>query len=116
MRNRQQVPFSRLLLVDDDPSIRLSMASSLDEIGYSVRLAENGFSGLYEIGREVPDIVLSDLHMPRMSGFEFLQIVRRRFPAIHLIAMSGAFSGDEVPSGVPADAFYRKGSCMRCLL
>jgi hypothetical protein len=51
-----------------------------------------------------------------MSGFELLSVVRRRFPAILAIAMSGAFSGNEVPSGVAADAFYQKGSSMGALL
>jgi hypothetical protein len=48
--------------------------------------------------------------MPGMSGFELLSVVRRRFPAIWTIAMSGSFSGDSVPPGVAADAFYEKGS------
>ena len=43
-------------------------------------------------------------------------MVRFRFPAILVIAMSGAFSGNEVPSGVPADAFYQKGSSPTALL
>lgn len=54
--------------------------------------------------------------MPGMSGFELLSIVRRRFPQIQVIAMSGAFSGHEVPSGVAADAFFDKGSSIPCLL
>ena len=54
--------------------------------------------------------------MPDMSGFELLSVVRRRFPAILVIAMSGSFSGNEVPSGVPADAFYQKGSSLGALL
>jgi len=58
---------------------------------------------------EAPDILLSDLNMPGMSGFELLSVVRRRFPAVLVIAMSGAFSGDQVPCGVTADAFYPKG-------
>jgi hypothetical protein len=54
--------------------------------------------------------VISDLNMPQMSGFEFLSVVRRRFPEISVIAMSGAYeSGDDVPGGVIADAFYAKG-------
>lgn len=116
MQNGQQGGLPRLLIVDDDPSIRFSMVAVLDEIGFSVRSADNGFAALAEIGREAPDIVLSDLNMPGMSGFEFLGVVRKHFPSIHLIAMSGSFSGDEVPSGVTADAFYPKGSSMRCLL
>ena len=116
MRNGQQVELPRLLIVEDDPSVRSSMLAVLEEIGFSVRSADNGFSALAEIGGEAPDIVISDLNMPRMSGFEFLRVVRRHFPSIHLIAMSGAFSGDEVPSGLTADAFYPKGSGVRCLL
>lgn len=106
----------RLLIVDDEPSIRESLSSVLAEIGHPVRTAEDGFSALIEIRKEIPDTILSDLNMPRMSGFEFLSVVRRRFPAIPVIAMSGAFSGDEVPSGVSADAFYQKGSGVRSLL
>jgi len=106
----------RLLIVDDDSSIRESLSLVLTEIGYSVRAAEDGFSALHEIRKETPDIILSDLNMPGMSGFEFLSMVRCRFPAIRVIAMSGAFSGDEVPSGVVADAFYQKGSSLGALL
>src|SRR5512140_1278402 len=98
MRNHQQGPFPRLLLVDDDPSICFSMGAVLDEIGFSVRSADSGLSALVEIEREIPDILLSDLDMPRMSGFELLPVVRRHFPSTHLIAMSGAFCGDEVPN------------------
>jgi len=107
---------ARLLIVDDEPSIRTSMSFVLTEIGYGVRTAEGGFAALHELRQEVPDILISDLNMPGMSGFELLSVVRRRFPAIHTIAMSGAFQGDEVPSGVAADAFYQKGSSIGSLL
>jgi CheY-like chemotaxis protein len=107
---------TRLLIVDDEPSIRTSLSSVLTELGYCVRTAEDGFSALAEIRKEIPDILLSDLNMPRMSGFELLSVVRRRFPSIRSIAMSGAFTGHEVPSGVAADGFYQKGSSMSSLL
>jgi CheY-like chemotaxis protein len=107
---------TRLLIVDDEASIRASLSSVLTELGYCVRTAEDGFSALAEIRKEIPDILLSDLNMPRMSGFELLSVVRRRFPTIRAIAMSGAFSGNEVPSGVAADGFYQKGSSMSSLL
>jgi len=107
---------AKILIVDDEPSIRTTMSHVLNEIGYSVRTADNGFDALREMRQGVPDIVLSDLNMPGMSGFELLSVVRRRFPAVHAIAMSGAFQGDEVPSGVAADAFYQKGSSIGSLL
>lgn len=105
-----------ILIADDDSIIRTALSGMLAEIGYQVRTAVDGFSALSEIRREIPDILLSDLHMPRMSGFELLRVVRQRFPAIQVIAMSGSFSGSEVPSGVPADAFFQKGSSMVALL
>jgi CheY-like chemotaxis protein len=92
------------------------MSLLLAEIGYGVRSAHDGFSALAELRNEIPDVLLSDLNMPGMSGFELLSVVRRRFPSIQTIAMSGAFSGDEVPSGVAADAFYQKGSSLGSLL
>lgn len=107
---------TRLLIVDDEASIRTAMSVALREIGYRTRSAEDGFTALREIRQQMPDILLSDLNMPGMSGFELLSVVRRRFPAVHAIAMSGAFSGSEVPSGVAADAFFQKGSSMGALL
>lgn len=106
----------RLLIVDDEPSIRMSMTHLFTELGYSVRSAEDGFSALRQIRQQQPEILLSDLNMPGMSGFELLSAVRRQFPAIHTVAMSGAFSGIEIPPGVEADAFYEKGSGMGTLL
>ncbi len=105
-----------LLIVDDERSIRMLLSGILTEIGYRVRTAEDGFSALVEIAKEPPDILLSDLNMPGMSGFELLAVVRRQFPAIQTIAMSGGFSGNEVPSGVAADAFYEKASSVPALL
>jgi len=99
----------KLLIVDDDASVRESLAELFTEFGLSVRSAEDGPSALLEIRREVPDIILSDLNMPRMSGFEFLSVVSRWFPTIQVIAMSGAFSSDDIPPGIAADAFYEKG-------
>src|ERR1700721_2828454 len=95
-----------VLIVDDEPSIRMSLSCVLAEIGYHVRTAEDGLSALAEMRTEVPDILLSDLNMPGMSGFELFSCVRLRFPEMKTIAMSGAFCGNEVPSGVAADGFY----------
>ena len=116
MQNEQQYPPAKLLIVDDDPSIRILLSEVLTEIGFSVRSAEDGFSALAGIRKDIPEILLSDLNMLDMSGFELLSVVHRRFPSISVIAMSAAFSGDEVPSGVAADAFYQKGCGVRSLL
>ncbi len=105
-----------VLVVDDKDCIRTSMSLVFEELGYSVRSAEDGRSALREIRRENPDILLSDIAMPGMSGFELLINVRRLFPAIQVIASSGSFAGNEVPDGVLADAFYPKGGSVSALL
>ena len=62
-----------------------------------------------KLKQSLPDVVISDLRMPNMSGFEFLSVVRRRFPQIAVIAISGEFAGIDVPESVLADAFFEKG-------
>jgi len=99
-----------ILVVDDDAAVRDTLVLLLKSSGYDVSIAINGFDALLQLKRTLPSIVLSDLNMPQMSGFELLSVVRRRFPQISVIAMSGAYhSGDSVPGGVIADAFYAKG-------
>jgi|SRR5579863_10048410 len=99
-----------ILVVDDDNAIRESIGMVLRAAGYEVSNALHGFDALLQLKRKLPAVVVSDLNMPQMSGFEFLSVVRRRFPQISVIAMSGAYhSGDAVLGSVIADAFYSKG-------
>jgi CheY-like chemotaxis protein len=100
---------AKLLIVDDEPSTRTLLGQIFRGMGHPVRVAEDGFAALEEIRTERPDILVSDLNMPRMSGFELLSVIRRKLPDIFVIATSGAFSGNEVPHGIAADAFYEKG-------
>ena len=102
-------PKHRILVVDDEPSVRESLVGFLNDAGYDVSTAEHGFDALLQLRSATPDVIISDLNMPQMSGFEFLSVVRRRFPEILVVAVSGAYeSGDCVPGGVIADAFYAK--------
>jgi len=98
-----------IVIVDDNPVLLSVLSEIFQECGHTVRVAPDGFAALAEIRNRVPDILLSDLSMPRMSGFELLYVVRRRFPSIRVIAMSGAYSGGLTPPGIAADAFYPKG-------
>jgi CheY-like chemotaxis protein len=100
----------KVLVVDDDAAVRNSIVLILRASGYDMSVATDGFDALLQLKKSLPAIVISDLNMPEMSGFEFLSVVRRRFPHISVIAMSGAYpSGDAVPGGVIADAFHSKG-------
>lgn len=98
----------RLLIVDDGLPIRMSLLSMFTALHYAVRSAPDGFTALAEIRNEIPDLILSELNMPGMSGYELLSIVRRHFPSIRVIAMSRAFSDESVSPGVAADGLYPK--------
>jgi PAS domain S-box-containing protein len=67
-----------VLLVDDDPTVRFLAMQTLEADGFQVVAAENGAAALQEFQRVVPDIVLSDVEMPEMDGFEFCEAVRGR--------------------------------------
>jgi CheY-like chemotaxis protein len=105
----------KLLIVDDDASIRMSLSHIFTSRGYNVRSVEDGSAALADMRAEIPDIVLSDLFMPGMSGFELLSLIRLHFPAIPVIAMSSAFSGGNVPPHVAADGFYEKATSLGSL-
>lgn len=100
----------RLLVVDDESSLRDVLSAILEARGYEVAVAEDGFDALEKLEESVPDVIISDLRMPRMSGLQFLAIVRQRFPHVSVIATSGEFCAAELPTEVLADAYLEKGA------
>jgi len=105
-----------ILIVDDSLAIRTSMSIVFKEMGHRVRIAEDGFAALRQVRQDITDILITDLNMPGMSGFELLYVFRQRFPAIQTIAMSGSSSRGEVFPGVVADAFFQKGQGIEGLM
>lgn len=107
---------ANILIAEDDPLIASSLKMIFVTLGYQIRTAPNGLSAIAAFRSKIPDILISDLNMPDMSGYELLSIVTRRFPAIRTIAMSGAFGGTQIPEGVAADSYYQKGCGVPALL
>ncbi|HEY1939099.1 MAG TPA: response regulator [Candidatus Angelobacter sp.] len=99
----------RVLFVDDEPAVRITGAAVLEAAGYEVLTAEDGLQALHALDEALPDLIISDLRMPKMSGFELLAVVRNRFPQIPTIALSGEYVTDNVPDGLLADTFFQKG-------
>lgn len=99
-----------IVVVDDNQVLLSVIAEIFKDCGYAVRTATDGFAALKEIRRRAPNVLLSDLNMPRMSGFELMSVVRRRFPEIAVIAMSGEYPSVNVLPGIAADAFFAKGA------
>jgi CheY-like chemotaxis protein len=96
-------------VVEDDPLVLQTTAAIVRSFGFSVRTAEDGFDALKFLRQVLPDIILTDLRMPGMSGFELLSIVRRRFPHIPAIAISGEYILANMPLGLLVDHFFQKG-------
>ncbi len=103
-------PFKgRVLIVDDEPLILETTSAIVRSFGFSVRSAPDGFAALKILREVLPDLIIADLRMPSMSGFELLSIVRRRFPHIPTIAISGEFILANMPLGLLVDHFFQKG-------
>jgi CheY-like chemotaxis protein len=103
------MPFKyRILFVDDEERLRELAKAILELQGYEVLCAKDGFEGLAALKESLPDLIISDLQMPKMDGFEFLSVIRQRFPQLPVIVISGEFTGFDVPHSVLADAFFEK--------
>lgn len=82
-------PRKRILVIEDDPSIVLGLRMNLEAEGYSVQVAEDGEAGLAQARTEEADLIILDLMLPRLNGFEVLRKLRAeniRIPAIVLSA------------------------------
>ena len=77
-----------ILLVEDDQALLDGIADLLEisDIGYAIDImkATNGFMGLEAIKGRVPDLIISDIMMPRMGGFEFLEQLRKKPEWVHI--------------------------------
>jgi two-component system NtrC family response regulator len=78
----------RILVVDDDESLRWVTQAQLQQSGYEVNAAANGNEGLESIQRTPPDLVITDLKMPGMSGLELLKKIRADYPEILVIVVT----------------------------
>ena len=113
MPNRSK---AQILVVDDDPGVRESLEMLLMSAGYDVATANDGISAVSYLSRTVPDLIVTDLNMPHMSGVDLISHVRSLHPSVPIVAMSGNYHGDAVPAGIIADRFYLKGQPSHNLL
>jgi len=80
---------SRILVVDDRTEVRNSLQRFLQHWGYDVSLARNGREALDAYDAEPSDLVVMDMFMPVMNGFDAIVEFRRRFPSVRILGMSG---------------------------
>ncbi len=101
-----------ILIADDEPNIVLAIEFVLQEEGYRVRVARDGQEALDAIAAELPDLLLLDVMLPRMSGFEVCQRIRANpgWRGLRVVMLSAKGRDVEVQKGLAlgADAYVTK--------
>jgi PAS domain S-box-containing protein len=97
---KPQVPLS-ILVIDDDPDVRGFIVEALEEQGYQVREASDGRTGLAEIERALPDLVILDFIMPGLSGAEVASRIRAEAPHQPILFVSGYSETEAVKRTAP---------------
>jgi CheY-like chemotaxis protein len=102
---------AKLMIVDDDPAVRVIVAEFLEDFGYQVIQASGGAEALDLLGR-TPDLrmMITDIRMPDMSGVELADAATRRLPDLKVILISGYYVSQQVER-----RFLRKPFRMRDL-
>ena len=89
----------RVLVVDDDPMVCVAIEVCLQRQGFEVTIADGGEAGVRALETATFDVMLVDIFMPHMRGFESIRIFHERASAVPLIAMSGyAFANVNSPA------------------
>jgi two-component system KDP operon response regulator KdpE len=106
-----------LLLVDDEPQIRRVLQATLFQAGYQIILAKNGQEGIDKVVRERPDLILLDINLPDMSGFDACRLIRLSFAGpILMVTVRNAVRDKTEALDAGADDYIVKPFAMEELL
>ncbi len=102
----------KILIADDEPNIVVSLEFLMKQQGYEVKVAQNGEEALRAVAEFGPDLILLDVMMPRMSGYDLCQRVRENpaWQGIKIVMLSAKGRDIEVKKGIAvgADAYVTK--------
>jgi CheY-like chemotaxis protein len=96
-----------ILVIEDDPIMREALTDWLQAAGYGVRTAADGGAGLAAVKSVVPAVVVTDIHMPGTSGAVIISELKREYPQVAIIAISGLFNSGH---GMDAEAALARGA------
>jgi len=98
------MPTHSILLVEDDMVVRQTLHEILVDEGFNVVVAADGREGLSALERAIPDLVISDIRMPYVDGFELLAAVRKRSPLCPVIFISAKAEDGDIRMGMSLGA------------
>ncbi|NBO31464.1 MAG: DNA-binding response regulator [Cyanobacteria bacterium WB6_1B_304] len=103
---------AQLLLVDDEPSLRQAVQAYLSESGFKVRVAANAQEGWQQLEQLIPDLVITDVMMPQVNGYQFLKQLRddMRFKSLPVVFLTARGMTSDRIQGYQAgcDAYLSK--------
>jgi CheY-like chemotaxis protein len=112
---REGTVMRRILIVDDDPHICLAIRAWLKRYGFRVTIADGGSNGISALDNSTFDLMIVDIFMPNMRGFESIRVFHNHAPKVPLIAISGyAFAASETSGSDFLRMAMRLGAT-RCL-
>lgn len=106
---------ARILVIDDDESIRALLRTVLELQEYDVVEAENGYEGLLCYQAEPADVVIADILMPVMDGVEMITELQRDFPGVKVIVISGGRRALEAARTLTPHIFEKPFSLQKIL-
>jgi two-component system response regulator MprA len=80
---------SRILVIDDEPSVRRALRRVLEKFGHEIEEAGDGAAGAIVCANMKPDLVITDVIMPKMNGIDATRIIREANPNVRILAISG---------------------------
>lgn len=100
----------KVLLVEDDSTLSFIVEDALVREGFEVACARNGEEGLRKFSRESPDIVVADVMMPKMDGFNMVKLIHAQAPGVPVLFLTARTSIDDVLHGfeIGASDYIRK--------
>ena len=96
---------STILIIDDEPGIRHTLADILKDEKYKVFTAEDALCGIETLKREIIDLVFLDVLLPKLGGIEALEKIRKEWPAVEIVMISGHANIDMAVRAVKLGAF-----------
>ena len=108
---------AKILVIDDQPNVRMLLALLLRQQGYDVVLAENGWEGLQLYRQEHPDVILLDLNMPKLNGLAVLKQIRSVDSTQPVIVLTGDTNPEREQEvrALGVSEFIIKGSSLQFL-
>lgn len=99
----------RMLIIDDETQVRKALRRMLEKEGYEVNEAPDGAVGLQFLQAHPVDVLITDIFMPEKEGIETIREVKKRYPAVKIVAISGGGRGGKLnmlPNAIFFGAHY----------